>query len=159
MAYCRQTNFDPHLCGHMASLDVNDLTYNRGLYSWIICTLTAHGTCTKRLRYEKERLTVNELWAYYIMVFHCCDHSHDDVIKWKHFLRYWPFVRGIHRSPVNSSHKGQWRGALMFSLIWACINDWVNYREAGYLRHHRAHYDIIIMSHIPHHIQWPLIRH
>ena len=33
--------------------------------------------------------------------------DHDDVIKWKHFLRYWPFVRGIHRSPVNSSHKGQ----------------------------------------------------
>ena len=41
---------------------------------------------------------------------------HDDVIKWKHFPRYWPFVRGIHRSPVNSPHKGQWRGALMFSL-------------------------------------------
>ena len=36
---------------------------------------------------------------------------------WKHFQRYWPFVRGIHRSPVNSPHKGQWRGALMFSLI------------------------------------------
>ena len=34
-------------------------------------------------------------------------HSHDDVIKWKHFPRYWPFVRGIHRSPVNSTHKGQ----------------------------------------------------
>ena len=42
---------------------------------------------------------------------------HDDVIKWKHLSRYWPFVRGIHRSPVNSTHKGQWRGALMFSLI------------------------------------------
>ena len=44
------------------------------------------------------------------------EHSrhHDDVIKWKHFLRYWPFVWGIHRSPVNSPHKGQWRGALMF---------------------------------------------
>ena len=42
---------------------------------------------------------------------------HDDVIKWKHFPRYWPFVRGIHRSPENSPHKGQWRGALMFSLI------------------------------------------
>ena len=41
---------------------------------------------------------------------------HDDVIKWKHFPRYWPFVRGIHRSPVNSPHKGQWRGALMFFL-------------------------------------------
>ena len=36
---------------------------------------------------------------------------HDDVIKWKHFQRYWPFVRGIHRWPVNSPHKGQWRGA------------------------------------------------
>ena len=42
---------------------------------------------------------------------------HDDVIKWKHFPRYWPFVRGIHRSPVNFCHKGQWHGALMFSLI------------------------------------------
>ena len=42
-------------------------------------------------------------------------HSHDDVIKWKHIPRYWPFVRGIHRSPVNSPHKGQWRKALMFS--------------------------------------------
>ena len=31
---------------------------------------------------------------------------HDDVIKWKHFPRYWPFVRGIHRSPVNFPHKG-----------------------------------------------------
>ena len=40
-----------------------------------------------------------------------------DVIKWKHFPRYWPFVRGIHRSPVNSLHKGQWRGTLLFSLI------------------------------------------
>ena len=44
---------------------------------------------------------------------------HDDVIKWKYFPCYWPFVRGIHRSPVNSPHKGQWRGALMFSLICA----------------------------------------
>ena len=28
---------------------------------------------------------------------------HDDVNKWKHFTRYWHFVRGIHRSPVNSA--------------------------------------------------------
>ena len=48
---------------------------------------------------------------------------HDDVIKWKHFPRYWPFMRGTHRSPVNSLHKGQWRGALMFYLICARIND------------------------------------
>ena len=43
--------------------------------------------------------------------------DHDDVIKWKHFPRYWSFVWGIHWSPVNSPHKGQWRRALMFSLI------------------------------------------
>ena len=43
---------------------------------------------------------------------------HDDAIKWKHFPRNWPFVRGIHRSPVNSPHKGQWRGALMFSFFF-----------------------------------------
>ena len=71
--------------------------------------------------------------------------NHDDVIKWKHFPRYWPFVRGIYRSPVNSPHKGQWCGALMFSLIWAWTNDWVSNREAGYLRRHRAQYDVIVM--------------
>ena len=71
---------------------------------------------------------------------------HDDVIKWKHFPRYWPFVRGIHRSPVNSPHKGQWSGALMFSLICAWVNGWVNNREAGDLRHYRAHYDVIVMQ-------------
>ena len=73
-------------------------------------------------------------------------HRYDDVIKWKHFPRNWPFVRGIHRSPVNSPHKGQWRGALMFSLIYVWINDWVNNREAGDLRRYRAHSDVIVMS-------------
>ena len=43
-------------------------------------------------------------------------------MKWKHFPRYWLFVRGIHRWPVNSPHKGQWRGVLMFSLIYAWTN-------------------------------------
>ena len=72
--------------------------------------------------------------------------SHDDVIKRRHFPRYWPFVRGFHRSPVNCPHKGQWRGALMFSLICAWINAWVNNREAGDLRRHRPHHDVIVMS-------------
>ena len=53
-------------------------------------------------------------------------------------------VRGIQRSPVNSPHKGQWRGAFMFSLIW--INGWVKNREAGDVRRHRAHYDVTVMS-------------
>ena len=73
------------------------------------------------------------------------DNKHDDVIKWKHFPRYWPFVWGIHRSPVNSPYNGQWRGALMFSLICVCINGWVNNRETGDLRRHRAHCDVTVM--------------
>ena len=47
--------------------------------------------------------------------------------------------------PVNFQHKGQWRGALMFSFICVWINDWVNNREAGDLRRHRDHYDVIVM--------------
>ena len=75
---------------------------------------------------------------------------HDDVIKWKHFPRNWPFVWGIHRSPVNSPHKGKWVGALMFSLICVWINDWVNNREGGDLIRYRAHYEVIVMD-----LAWP----
>ena len=70
-------------------------------------------------------------------------------IRWRHqmetFPRYWPFVWGIHRSPVNSPHKGQWRGAFMFSLNCVWINGWVNNRDAGDLRRYRAHNDVIVM--------------
>ena len=55
-------------------------------------------------------------------------------------------LRGIHRSPVNSPHKGQWRGALMFSLICVWIDGWVNNREAGDLRRYRAHCDVTVMN-------------
>ena len=75
----------------------------------------------------------------------CNGFDHDDVIKWKHFPRYWSFLRRIHRSPVNSPHKGQWRGALMFSLICARISGWVNNREAGDLRRRQAHCDVNVM--------------
>ena len=72
--------------------------------------------------------------------------SHIDVIKWKQFPRYWPYMRGIQRSPVNSTHKGQWRGALMFSLICVWINGWVNNCEAGDLRRYLAHYDVTVIN-------------
>ena len=70
---------------------------------------------------------------------------HDDVIKWKHFPRYWPFVQGIHRSLVNYPHKGQWCGALTFSLICAWTHGCANNRDAGDLRRHSAHYDVSVM--------------
>ena len=56
------------------------------------------------------------------------------------------FCAGNSPVPVNSPHKGQWREALMFSLICAWINDWVNNREAGDLRRHRGHYDVNVMQ-------------
>ena len=70
---------------------------------------------------------------------------------WRHqmetFSTLLALCAGNFRSPVNSPHKGQWRGALMFSLICEWTNWWVNNREAGDLRHHRAHYDVIVMFH------------
>ena len=71
-------------------------------------------------------MSVVNVWEYY------------DVIKLKQFPRYCSW------STMNSPHKGQWRGALMFSLIWA--NDWINRQAAGDQRRHCAHYDITVMK-------------
>ena len=43
----------------------------------------------------------------FLMLCHHLHQGHDDVIKWKYFPRYWPFVRRIHLSPVKSPHKDQ----------------------------------------------------
>ena len=102
--------------------------------------------CLTTLCLDKRSLKVNDGFAALLTTSLCkIAIFHDDVIKWKQFPRYWPFVRGIHRSPVNSPHKGQWRGALMFYLVCARINGWVNNREAGDLRRHPAHCDVIVM--------------
>ena len=47
---------------------------------------------------------------------------HDDVIKWKHFPRYWPLVREIHRSSVNSPHD------VFFDLR---LNEWLSKQSWG----------------------------
>ena len=72
-------------------------------------------------------------------------YSNDDAITWKHFPRYWPIVRETQLSPLNSPHKGQWYGALIFSLVCAWINGLVNNRSAGELRRHHDHYDVTAM--------------
>ena len=83
----------------------------------------------------------------FLLLFYCCVlleiklatyyyYYTDDVIKWKHFPRYWPFVSGIYRPPVNSPHKGQWSIALMFSLN----------RKSGDLRRYRSHYDATVLG-------------
>ena len=69
---------------------------------------------------------------------------------WRHqmetFSALLALCEGNHRSPVNSPHKDQWRGALMFSLICAWTNSWANNGDADDLRLHRAHYDVTVMN-------------
>ena len=66
---------------------------------------------------------------------------HDDVIKWKKFQHYWPFVRGI-------EFPAQRLVTRIFNVFLdrAWINGWVSNREAGDLRRHRNHYDVTIME-------------
>ena len=78
------------------------------------------------------------IYVHGCVVIRCC---HDDVINWK----YWPFVRGTTGHWVDSRHKGQWCGALMFSLICAWTNGWANNPDAGDLRRHSAHYGTTVM--------------
>ena len=77
-------------------------------------------------------------------------HTADDIFSWwrhqmKTFSALLTICAGNSPVTVNSPHKGQWRGALMFSLICARMNGWINNREAGDLRRHRAHYDVTVM--------------
>ena len=73
-----------------------------------------------------------------------------NITWWRHqmetFSALLALCAGNSPVPVKSPHKGQWRGALMLSLICAWMNDWVNNREAGDLRHHRGHYDVNVMK-------------
>ena len=71
-----------------------------------------------------------------------------DVIKWKRFSCYCPSVRSIHRSPVHTPHKDQWRGALTCSLICAWINGWVNNRYAGDFRRRCARHYVTVIEHL-----------
>ena len=97
--------------------------HGSAVYKWqvmqnfnVLCVSTS---CWKSWR------AVGDLICHDALVMSLCKYLsilHDDAIKWKHFPHNCLFVRGIHRSPVNSLNKGQWRGALMFSLICAWIN-------------------------------------
>ena len=97
-------------------------------------------------------------WVRITLVYLCygCFHDSDNIALignsiswWRHqmeaFSALLALCAGNSPVPVNSSNKGQWRGALMFSLICTWINSWANNREPGDLRRHRAHCDVIVM--------------
>ena len=117
-------------------------------YIWVWVQLLTYFSQLALLFFLQQYWTVCYHWIRVIRLYQpqrMYNNYHDAIIKGNiiSFPRYWPFVRGIHRSPVNSPHKGQWHRALMFSTPW--INGWVNNREAGDLRRHRPHYDVIVM--------------
>ena len=74
--------------------------------------------------------------------------SHDNAIKWKHFPRYWSFVRGMFTGP--GEFPAQRPVTRSFDVFFDLhlnkrINDRVNNGEAGDLRRHRGQYDVIVM--------------
>ena len=73
----------------------------------------------------------------------CPTTLHDDLVKWKYFPRYWPFVWGIHRS-IPSQRLVTRSFDVLFVLY--LNHGWVNNREAADLRWHRAHYGVIVMG-------------
>ena len=142
---------------HVFILSQNDKSMNRIL--WVVVIIKCNFQTHFNELYRAYSFMVTIIEPYFKQEYDVCllfvsnyflsiNHS-----WWRHpmetFPRYWPFVRGIHRSPVNSPHKGQWRGALMFSLICAWANGRANNRDAGDLRRNRAHYDVTVMVHQP----------
>ena len=94
---CKNRDFPEN---YTATQGVNTLTYTKILCNWLNITISAQITQTYRA----------------LETPHTCSLGcfHDDVIKWKHFPRYWPFVRGIHRSLVNSPYKDQ-----LWCFLWS----------------------------------------
>ena len=132
------------ITGEVSSPNIKyDMKYDLGILYGNVLLMTHFKTRSSLIRCEIKKLW-DRTWDNQTITLYVCSLLliYDDVFKWKHFPRYWP----LKRSPVNSPHKGQWRGALMFSLICAWINGWVNNREAGDLRRHRAQFNVIVMN-------------
>ena len=70
---------------------------------------------------------------------------HNDVIKWTDFTRWWSFVKGIHRSPVDPPHI-EASDAGLWCFLWSApeltVELWANNRNARDFIRHRAHYDV-----------------
>ena len=99
------------------------------------------------------------LWwvVMWVQVLICVQEWNSVVSGWRHQME--TFSALLAMCAGNSPHKGQWCGALMFSLICVWINGWVNNREAGDLRRYRAHYDVIVMMSFPNRNDWSWWRH
>ena len=64
---------------------------------------------------------------------------------WRHQMETFSASAALCAGNSPAPHKGQRRWALIFSLICAWTNGWVNNRDAVDLRRHCAHCDVIVM--------------
>ena len=111
-------------------------------------------------------------WFPFILLFHCTENVDNEIFPrslscdierrcrpkqltenstwWRHEMEAFPALLAlcVGYSPVTGEFpaKGQWSGALMFSLIPIWINGCVNNHDTGDLRRHRAHYDVTVIS-------------
>ena len=102
---------------------VSKFNYGRGVLFWVNIT-------SKCILYHFARVIWSMCFKCYLVEYKG-EFFHDDYIKWKHIPRYWPFVRGIQLLPENFPHKGQRRGASMFSLVCAWTKCFANNWDAG----------------------------
>ena len=122
-------------------VNVTLLCRNAPLVCMMLARITQYGVSYCYISFSRTSTRA----SFYIYIYQQFALTHDHVLKWKYFPCYWPFVRRIHRSPVNCLHKSQWHGALTISLISAWINVSVDNGEAGDSIHHRTHYNVIVM--------------
>ena len=147
-------NIQSRGCGHSCLFGIFSIPFwnqllmrqilycGNGFHTWVLCILywiCAHQIC------QWYHQIICLTWITLINI----DIPYKGITKcgWKYAINAIIHEYAYHRSPVNSPHKGQWRGALMFSLICVWLNVWVNHREAGDLRHYRAHNDVSVMLH------------
>ena len=113
-------------------------------FSWCILLkfCTGHGSMTVVLcaKFQKKiyrlRKMTNKIFAM-------------DFAWWYHQMETFSALLALCEGhSVDSPHKGQWHGALMFSLMCGWTNNWANNRDAGDLRRHHVHYDVTVMGRI-----------
>ena len=77
-------------------------------------------------------------------IFYDFQNNHDDIIKWKYFPRYWTFLGESIGTGGFPSQKPVTRSSDVF-FDMRLNKNWANNWQAGDLKRHRAHYDVIIM--------------
>ena len=140
------------------SIIVEEWMKNEFLFSFAVLLTIILMLCAKSHKHTiRDMKFMHEIIRTVLVSCNCCGFPeifyiqslmilHGDVIKCKYFPRCRPIVRGIHQWPMDSSHKGQWRGFYMFSLICARTNVWANKGDVGHLRRDCVHYDVTGMT-------------